>query len=282
MPTGNAQVLEQNLHEGVLHLTKQNAQSSYGISLRMREEMFAAFERAAADPQVKAVVVDAGGRGFHRGAVMVTELKPSLEDLDEADFRDLVDQGQSLGRLIAGLAKPVIGIARAGALGGGLELLLRSDFLFARDDAEFSFPEVTLGFVAAWGGTQWGGRLMSFRRAQEFLLLGEGISGRQAAMDGLVTRSFPTDEALDRHVAHVLERLASCSPHAFSGTKRCLSAIWEGPLAMGEEVEVESEVMALGSGDFLKAYNAWRTGKTYHFGAGRMMEKGDSPNSDGR
>ena len=257
--------LDVSIEEGVMRLLKSNPEGHYGISLAMWRALTAAFERAGEDDAIRAVAIDAGGPGFHRGAVMVTELSDGMDKLGPADFRDLVQRGQALGRLIASLPKPVIGIARAGALGGGLELLLRCDFLYTLDDAQFSFPEVTLGFVAAWGGTQWGGRMMPFRRAQEFLLLGDRISGREAAEMGLVTRSFPDSEALDGYCAAVLQRLQYCSPASFAQTKACLAATWQGPLELGERIELEAEAAAMRTGDFLKAYSAWREGKAYNF-----------------
>lgn len=252
--------LEVRSDDGVLYLTKQNPESSYGISVAMWAALTAAFEQAARDDAIRCVVLDAGGPGFHRGAVMVTELRDSMDALTGADFRDLVQRGQALGRLIAGLPKPVTGIARAGALGGGLEMLLRCDFVYTLDDAAFSFPEVTLGFVAAWGGTQWGGRMLPFRKAQEMLLLGDRITGRRAEEIDLVTRSFANGEALDAHVARVLDRLQYCSPASLAGTKQCLAATWGGPLEFGERIELEAEARTMTTGDFLKAYAAWRSG----------------------
>ncbi|MCW1384866.1 enoyl-CoA hydratase/isomerase family protein [Novosphingobium sp. KCTC 2891] len=261
--------LDIRTENGVRFITKINAATHYGISIAVCRELGAAIEAAACDPEVRAVVIDAGGRGFHRGAVMVTELQADMEALGDEDFRELVHRGQQLGRKVAGLPKPVIGLARSGALGGGLEQLLRCDFVFAREDARFSFPEVTLGFVAAWGGTQWAGRMMPMRRAQELLLLGNAISGSEAAEQGLITRAFADDAALDAHLADVLGQLERCSPAAFAQTKRCLSAIWEGPLAHGEAVELDAEAGAMGTGDFRLAYAAWMQGMTYNFAQGR-------------
>jgi enoyl-CoA hydratase/carnithine racemase len=265
--------LDVELRDGVMILTKQNTSTHYGISVGVCEALNKAFDRAGEDETIRAVVVDAGGPGFHRGAVMVTELKPSLDALTDADFRDLVRRGQELGRKVASLPKPVIGIARSGALGGGLEQLLRCDFVYTLDDARFSFPEVSLGFVAAWGGTQWGARMMGFRKAQEFLLLGESINGREAVSHGLVTASFPTGEALDQRVHAVLERLKHCSPTSFAQTKRCLAAAWEGPLRHGEGIEVEAEVITMATGDFLKAYAAWKEGQVYNYATGHAEPK---------
>lgn len=152
-------MLDVSVKNGIMRLVKNDPSTNNGISLAMVAAMNAAFDTAANDGAIRAVVMDSGCGGFHNGAVLVSEIRECPDHLDAADFRAIVQFGQKLGGKIAALPKPVIGIARAGALGGGLELLLRSDFVFALDTANFSFPEVTLGFVAAWGGTQLGGAL---------------------------------------------------------------------------------------------------------------------------
>jgi enoyl-CoA hydratase/carnithine racemase len=237
---------------GVLRITKINKDTGYGISLGVIEEMTAALREARTDPKIRAVVIDSES-GSHGGAVMVRELKPGgLADLNREDFRALVHRGHDLGRLIRDMPMVVIGVVRGGAVGGGLEMLLRSDLIYCTDNAEFRFPEVTLGFVAAWGGTQFGGRTMQYRKAQELLLLGQPMKGRQAEEYGLVTRSFPTDAALAQHVDEVLERLRFCAPQSVRGTKACLAAIWDGPLSHGEAVEVTAEENSMAATDFSK------------------------------
>jgi enoyl-CoA hydratase/carnithine racemase len=270
-------VLKRHIEDGILWLTKTNPQDNFGMSLAMLRAMGEALSNIDStisdQPDIRAVVIDAGGRGFHAGAVAVTELQPRLEDLGRDDFQRLVEMGHQLGGQIAALPMPVIGIARGGALGGGLELLLRSDLLYCLNGARFSFPEVTLGFVAAWGGTQLAARLMPFRRAQEMLLLGESISGVQAAEFGLVTGAFATPELLDEHLSSVLERLRRCSPASVQWTKECLGAAWEGSLNLGLDREMEAETEAMDSGDFLKGLGALGSGMVYDYAAQKAIAK---------
>jgi len=270
-------VLNRQIQDGILWLTKNNPHDNFGMSLAMIRAMGEALSNINSSisdqPDIRAVVIDAGGRGFHAGAVAVTELQPRLEDLGRDDFQRLVKMGHQLGSQIAALPIPVIGIARGGALGGGLELLLRSDFLYCLDGARFSFPEVTLGFVAAWGGTQLAARLMPFRRAQEMLLLGESISGLQAAEFGLATGSFATPELLDARLRDVLSRLRLCSPASVKWTKECLEASWEGSLDFGLGRELEAETETMDSGDFLKGLGALGSGQVYDYSAGKAVAK---------
>ncbi|MDC1477697.1 enoyl-CoA hydratase/isomerase family protein, partial [Porticoccaceae bacterium] len=163
MQNNQQAVLEVQHIDGILRLTKNNPHDNFGMSLSMINAMGEALDSVKDGANSHAVIIDAGGHGFHAGAVAVTELQPRLEDLNRDDFQRLVELGHALGSQISALPIPVIGIARGGALGGGLELLLRSDMLYCLDEARFSFPEVTLGFVAAWGGTQLAARLMPFR-----------------------------------------------------------------------------------------------------------------------
>lgn len=251
--------------DGVLWLTKINAEMGYGISMKMLKALQAIFTELKTDESIRAVVIDAEDDGMQNGAVMVGELKPNIKDLAREDFAEIVALGQNLGRTIADLQLPVIGVARGGALGGGLELLLRTDFTFCTDQAEFSFPEVTLGFVAAWGGTQWGGRYMPFRKAQELLLTGLPIDGKQAEEYGLVTRSFANSVALDKHLAELLKHLRHCSPASFRWTKQCLATVLDGHLSDGEQMELKAEVEVMASGDFIKALGAYGQGRFFDF-----------------
>lgn len=266
--------LSERLEDGVLWLTKTNADTRQGISMAVLEYLARAVDRVRNDPTIRAVVVDAAGDGFHNGAVMVAELNPDMRALDRADFQRISQIGHALGRSIAALDVPVIGVARSGALGGGLELLLRCDLLYTTNDAYFAFPEVTLGLVAGWGGTQWGGRLIPLRKAQEMLLLGEPFDGATAEQWGLVTRAFADPDALDAHLAKVLARLKQCSPVSLRWHKECLRAIWQGSLTEGEAVEDRAIVEAMSVSGFPDPLEAFFEGKSYDYVAGRVIDSG--------
>src|SRR3990167_94050 len=143
--------LEKRIEDGVLRLTKVNSDTRQGISMSVIAGLNAAADEAREDKSIRAILIDAAGDGFHNGAVMLGEMGKEWPDLTREDYRRIIDLGHGLGRNIASLDIPVIGIASAGALGGGLEMLCRCDLLYTTDEARFSFPEVTLGLVAGWG-----------------------------------------------------------------------------------------------------------------------------------
>lgn len=264
--------LQQRLDDGVLRLTKINTDTRQGISMTMLEELGAAMDRVRDDPSIRCVVIDAAGDGFHNGAVMLGEMGDDWTALTRRDYRRIIDLGHGLGRNIASLDIPIIGVAAGGALGGGLELLSRCDLVYTTHDARFSFPEVTLGLVAGWGGTQWAGRLVPFRKAQEFLLLGEEIDGRTAEEWGLVTRSLADRQALDIHVARVLERLRRCAPVSLKWHKECLRALWQKSLTEGEGVEATAVVEAMNTGVWFGPTAAFFEGKGWDYTQGEAIE----------
>lgn len=267
-----AAALRVELKDGVLWLTKTNPECGFGISGAMIEALRAALGRARTEPGVRAVVIDAE-EGFHAGATVFLEIRPDWSQFEENDFHFVMELGHRLGQTIADLPIPVISVAAKGALGGGLELMCRSDFVYCTDDAQFTLPEVTAGLIPGWGGTQWVGRLMPHRKAQEFMLLGEPIDGRAAEECGLVTRSFADREALYAHVDRVLARLRRCAPDGFQWTKASLAAIWGGPLAHGVAVGKAGSMTVKNNRTFVKALGARLSGKAFDF----VDDKGVTP-----
>ena len=262
-------VLRRATVDGVLWLTKVDPSRSNGLSLAMVGALEQALDSCG---DVRALVIDAAD-GFHGPAVLVTEMAEDPATLGTDDYQRIVAIGRQLGDRIASLPIPVIGIVRAGALGGGLELLMRADFLFCTDRSRFKLPEAAFGFVAAWGGSQWSSRQMPFRRAQELLLLARTFGGREAEEAGLVTRSFAADEALDAHVEETLARLRCISPAAFRETKRSLAARWDGPLAHGLAVEADCQMRSMVSGDFVEGMAAAASRSDYDFVAKRVVTR---------
>ncbi len=254
-------MVDYSVEQGVAVLTLNNPPVN-ALSQGVRQGLKEGVEKALADDSASAILIYCEGRTFIAGA-----------DISEFSSKPMGPDFHAVLSTMDASAKPIVAAIHGTALGGGLELLLRSDFLYCLDGARFRFPEVTLGFVAAWGGTQLAARLMPFRRAQEMLLLGESISGVQAAEFGLVTGAFATPELLDGHLSSVLERLRYCSPASVQWTKECLGAAWEGSLDLGLDREMEAETETMDSGDFLKGLDALGNGQVYDYSTGKAVAK---------
>jgi enoyl-CoA hydratase len=138
-------------------------------------------------PEVKVLILTgAGEKAFVAGAD-ITEMK-GMNSLQAVQFSKL---GHLTLRMIQDLDRPVIAAVNGFALGGGTEIALACDFIYASENARFGLPEVTLGIFPGFGGTQRLPRLIGKGKAKELILTGKTISAEEASQMGIVNRVFP-------------------------------------------------------------------------------------------
>ncbi|RXZ67830.1 enoyl-CoA hydratase/isomerase family protein [Agromyces albus] len=225
--------LERDGHLAVVTIDRPKALNALSASvLTALGETFDAL--AAEGPAVRGVILTgAGGRAFVAGAdiVALSELTP--------------EQGAELGRLghrvaatIESLAAPVIACVDGFALGGGLELALACDLIYATDASSFGQPEVKLGLVPGFGGTVRLPRAVGLARAKELIYTGRRIDAAEAVAAGLVTRSFPDRESLLAGARTTLEQVAENSASAVAIAKRVLVAASGTPTETATQLEV--------------------------------------------
>jgi enoyl-CoA hydratase len=178
------------------------------------EELSSALEDVAADPEVRVILLTgAGPKAFVAGAD-ITELAA----LDAETGRAYARRGQELFRCIETLGKPVIACIHGFALGGGCELAMACTIRLASDAAKLGQPEVKLGVIAGFGGTQRLPRLVGPSAALKLLLSGEIISAEEALRIGLVDEVLPgTDQLMARAEALAME-IAANAPIAIERT----------------------------------------------------------------
>ena len=139
---------------GIARIIKDNP-PQYGMTLEILLEMKKTLEDAANDEDISVIVISVGGEGFHLGAVVFGEVGNADWKLTPVEFREISQFAREIFRYIETLEKPVIGVAKAGAVGGGFENLHACDFVIASNDAKFSQPEVTLGLCTGWGAVSY-------------------------------------------------------------------------------------------------------------------------------
>ena len=178
------------------------------------EELSSALEDVAADPEVRVILLTgAGPKAFVAGAD-ITELAA----LDAETGRAYARRGQELFRCIETLGKPVIACIHGFALGGGCELAMACTIRLASETAKLGQPEVKLGVIAGFGGTQRLPRLVGPSAALKLLLSGEIISAEEALRIGLVDEVLPgTDQLMARAEALAME-IAANAPIAIERT----------------------------------------------------------------
>ena len=213
----------------VVVITINRPQVLNALSTATLDELHAALDEVAADPVVGAVVLTgAGDRSFVAGA----DIK-EFEDLSSASSAcQFALHGQAVLNRIETLDRPVIAAINGYALGGGCELAMACDIRLAADTARFGQPEIDLGIIPGFGGTQRLARLVGRGRAKLLCMTGESIDAAEALRMGLVDRVVPAGELLEE--AQALGRtLCSKAPVALAIIKRAIDVGLEGTLGEG-------------------------------------------------
>ena len=189
------------------------------LNLTMLDELSAAFGELGADDALRAVILTgAGAKAFAAGAD-IGELNALPDALaGEAQAR----KGQALTRALERLRVPVIAAVNGFALGGGCELALACDIRIASENAKFGQPEVNLGILPGYGGTQRTTRLLGEGAAMYMCLTGEMIGAQDALRIGLVQKVVPLDGLL-AEAQRIAALIAAKAPLAIAATKRAVS-----------------------------------------------------------
>lgn len=175
-------------------------------------------------------IITGAGSAFSVGAD-IAALLPALKANSEEQFRKApnIMRGMSLW-------KPIIAAVNGAALGGGLELALACDLRIASENAMFGFPEVTLGLIPGWGGTQRITRAVPSAIAAELLFLGRPIGAARALQTGLVNKVVPRADLMAAAV-NMAFSLCRCAPLAVRSVKRAMLEGLDIPLEEGLELE---------------------------------------------
>lgn len=160
-----------------------------GETIKELQEAFLSFQE---DPEVKAVLLTGSGEKAFVAGADITE----LARLDQPGGKDYVLKGQELTQIIENFPKPVIAAVNGYALGGGTEIALACHIRIASDNAKMGQPEVKLGIIPGYGGTQRLARLVGKGQAMELILSGRIIDAAAAQRIGLVNRIVPQADLL--------------------------------------------------------------------------------------
>jgi len=223
------------------------------IRYRTMLEIQDALNDISADDAVRVVVLTgAGDRAFISGGDISIMSRGAgyVETLAE------VPRGQAIATEIENFPKPVVARINGVALGGGTELAMCCDLRIAVDTAVMGLPEITLGIIPGYGGTQRLPRLIGMGKAREMILLGEPVSAKEAFRVGLVNRVVPAPE-LDREVAKVCERLSEMSPVALHMAKAAMNNGIQADLRTGLEMEARCFSLTFGTGDRVEGMKAF-------------------------
>jgi enoyl-CoA hydratase len=185
---GNYQTIKVSIEDRAAILTIDNPPAN-AFNHQQLQDLEAAFDEATENEEVKVVIITAAGQFFVAGA----DIKEILANADDPDAATaFIKQGQNLMLKIERSKKPVIAAINGRfALGGGNELAMACHIRLAEDSVQFGQPEIKLGILPGWGGTQRLPRIVGKGRALEMILGGGNIKAQEAYSMGLVNKVVP-------------------------------------------------------------------------------------------
>lgn len=224
-------------------------------------ELALAFEQARHDDAIRVIVLaGAGEKAFVAGADI-----SELATLSPIEARERSRQGQAMMRKIETLAKPVIARIQGFALGGGLELAMACHLRVASEKAKVGQPEINLGLIPGFGGTQRLLRLAGRSATLELCLLGQPISAERAFALGVVNRVVAA-EKLDEEVAAIADQLAASAPIALAGILDAVLAGGECALDQGLDYEAQTFATCFATEDMREGTKAFLERRKPAFG----------------
>ena len=201
------------------------------LNVQVQEEIRAAALEAAANDEVRAVVIYGGERVFAAGA----DIK-EMADMSYADMAKRSGPLQSSLSAVAAIPKPTVAAITGYALGGGCELALCADYRIAAEDAKLGQPEILLGIIPGAGGTQRLSRLIGASKAKDLIYTGRFVDAEESLRIGLVDKVVPAASVYDEAVAWA-SQFARGAAMALRAAKEAIDSGLGVDLATGLEIE---------------------------------------------
>ncbi len=188
-----------------------NKPPANALSSSLIDELSSIFDELQFDENVRAVVLKGDGRFFSAGA----DIKEFTTISTANAFSQLAESGQVIFERIEQFRKPVIASIHGAALGGGLELAMACHIRYVAENAKLGLPELQLGLVPGFAGSQRLPRYVGMAKAAEMLFTSDPISGKEAVQWGLANAAFPEEELHEASI-QLAKKIAAKSPLALS------------------------------------------------------------------
>lgn len=229
---------------GTVVLTMNRPEKLNALNEALVRALHDAVVELDADMSVRVVVLTgAGEKAFVAGADIA-----AMSEMSTTAAKAFADLGHAVGERLERAHFPVIAAVNGFALGGGCELALACDFVYASDKAKFGQPEVNLGVIPGFGGTQRLTRRVGIGRARELVYTGDTLDANEALRIGLVNAVVPAGELLAK-VLDVAKKIEAKGPLAIAQAKRLVYRGEDVPLAVANELEAQAFSALFGSLD---------------------------------
>ncbi len=239
------------LKEGIAYITVNKPKSLNALNNEVLDDLHAAFTAVNNDPEVKIVILTGEGKAFVAGADISEMVR-----LSTLEGRDMMIKGQSVFNMIETLDKPVIAAINGFALGGGCELAMACDIRIASEKAKFGQPEVNLGIIPGFGGTQRLPRLVGKGMGKYLIMTAEIIDAQEAYRIGLVERIVAAEELMGT-AEKVAKTIMAKAPIAIKAAKLAINNGISLDVKTGVAYEAEIFVAPFSANDRVEGMTAF-------------------------
>jgi enoyl-CoA hydratase len=237
---------------GILYLTINRESKLNALNFATLEEIRNIFNEVAHNKEIKSVIITGSGdKAFIAGADI-----SEIAQLNELNARKFAENGQEVFNLIEDCPKPVIAVINGFALGGGCELAMACHMRVAVGNAKFGQPEVNLGIIPGYGGTQRLTYLVGRGKANELMMTGDMIGAEEAKSLGLVNHVLSTKEEAIAKAEEILRKIMSKAPLAIGMIIDCVNAVYLSE-ENGYQIEANSFARCVKSGDYKEGTSAF-------------------------
>lgn len=233
----NPENIKVNIEGSVAIITMNRPKALNALNNQTLDELNAIIDSISADGNILGVIITGEGKGFVAGADIV-----QMQPYKAEEGRNYAEYAQGTFNKIEALGKPVIAAVNGYALGGGCELSMSCDLRIASDRAIFGQPEVNLGVIPCFGGTQRLPRLIGSGRAKELIFTGRMVKADEAVAIGLVNKVVPAEELLNE-AKNMMDTIISKAPMAIKYSKIAINR--GADLDLANALELEKDLAAL-------------------------------------
>ncbi|MCJ8500501.1 enoyl-CoA hydratase/isomerase family protein [Desulfatitalea alkaliphila] len=253
--------------QGITTITFNRPKALNALNSALLEEFARAVEAVAADEEIRVLVLTgAGDKAFVAGAD-ITE----LARLDTLKAKVFINRGLSAINALTQLSIPVIAAVNGFALGGGLEIAMACDFIYASEKASFGQPEIKLGLIPGYGGTQRLPRIIGAAQAKELLFTGKMISAVEALRLGIVNKVVAPEALMDTVMATARE-MAAMGRVSVRAVKQAVDNGLNADLTTALRIETDAFALCMASPDAKEGTSAFLEKRKPAF-TGKLMDE---------
>lgn len=243
--------IKYEVKEGIAYVTINRPKAMNALNEEVLGELYTAFTAFEKDEAAKAAIVTGEGRAFVAGADIA-----QMNKLTPIEGRKMMQDGHKVMNLIEAIEKPVIAAVNGFALGGGCELSMACDIRIASEKAKFGQPEVGLGLIPGFGGTQRLSRLIGKGMAKYLIMTAEIIDAKEAMRIGLVEKVVSADELMNA-AEKTAKTIMSKAPLAVGAAKKAINTGFDLDMPAASILEVETFTGPFSSEDKMEGTSAF-------------------------